>query len=335
MSRLSRLRRRLKGDRKYQDHYKAFINDLIEKGHAERVPAEELSLNNGRVWYIPHHGVYHPRKPEKIRVVFDASAEFKGHSINKHLLQGPDLTNNLVGVLVRFRKEPVALTCDIEGMFLQVFVDVEHRNFLRFFWWEDGDLDKPPAEFRMKVHLFGATSSPGCANFALKTTADDFEKEWGSEAADFVRDDFYVDDGLRSVPTANEAIALVRNTKGLCSRGGLNLHKFISNSKEVNEAIPKDQRASVIRDLDVTRDLLPIEKALGIQWYVESDQLQFRVVLKDRPLTRRGILASVSSIYDPLGLVAPFLMIGKGILQELCKDKTDCDEVVPDSIRPR
>lgn len=108
------------------------MKGLIDKGHAKKVPPEEIALANGRIWYIPHHGVYHPQKPDKIRVVFDASSEFKGESLNKHLLQGPDLTNNLVGVLSRFRKEHVAFMCDIEGMFLQVQVAPEHRNFLRF-----------------------------------------------------------------------------------------------------------------------------------------------------------------------------------------------------------
>ncbi|XP_068734748.1 uncharacterized protein [Montipora capricornis] len=83
----------------------------------------------------------------------------------------------------------------------------------------------------------------------------------------------------------------------------------------------------------MTKDLLPMERALGVQWCVESDHLQFRVELKDRPLTRRGILVSVSSIYDPLGLVAPFLLTGKRIVQELCKGKTEWDEPVPDTIR--
>ena len=113
------------------------MREVIEKGYAERVPAEELLLDNCQIWYIPHHGVYHPKKPGKIRVVFDASAEFKGTSLNRHLLPGPDLTNNLTGVLSRFWKEPVAFMCDIEGMFHQVGVNKEHRNLLRFLWWED------------------------------------------------------------------------------------------------------------------------------------------------------------------------------------------------------
>ena len=88
-------------------------------------------------------------------------------------------------------------------------------------------------------------------------------------------------------------------------------------------------------ELDLNKDVLPIERALGVQWCVDSDHLQFRVELKDRPFTRRGILASISSIYDPLGLAAPFMLTGKQILQELCKDKTDWDEAVPETIRLR
>lgn len=89
-------------------------------------------------------------------------------------------------------------------------------------------------------------------------------------------------------------------------------------------------------ELDLNKDVLPIERALGVQWCVESDHLQFRVELKDRPFARRGMLAFIiSSIYDPLGLAAPFLLTGKQILQELCKDKTDWDEAGPETIRLR
>ena len=227
LSRLERLKQRLKRDRKYRDHYEAFMKEMIDKGQAERVPDDELHLTNGRVWYIPHHGVYHPQKPDKIRVVFDASAEFKGESLNRHLLQGPDLTNSLNGVLCRFRKEPIAFTCDVEGMFHQVFVNPDYRNLLRFLWWDKGNVDSTPTKYRMTVHLFGATSSPGCANFTLKRTADDFEELFGSEPATFVKKDFYVDDGLKSVPSATEASALIKSTKSLLAKGGFNLHKFI------------------------------------------------------------------------------------------------------------
>ena len=202
----------------------------------------------------------------------------------------------------------MAFISDIEGMFHQVNVNYEHRNLLRFLWWEQGDIKKSLVEYCMTVHLFGAESSPGCANFALKMTADDFEEECSNNAADFVRHDFYVDDGLKSVPSVEQAINLVENTKTLCKKVGFNLQKFISNRREVIEAIPVEQHAKEIKELDVTKDLLPIKRALGVQWFMESDELHFSAELKDRPLTRHGILSTVSSVYDPLGLILPFLL---------------------------
>ena len=147
------------------------MKKIIASGYAERVPEMSESKHTPgdqaarkrNVWYIPHHGVYHPKKPKKIRVVFDCAAVHEGESLNKHLLQGPDLKNNLTGVLCSFRQEPIAFMCDIEAMFHQVKGNEEQRDLLRFLWWEEGDLSKEPKEYRMTVHLFGATSSPGCA----------------------------------------------------------------------------------------------------------------------------------------------------------------------------
>ena len=95
------------------------MNDILMKGYAEKVPPEDLQLENGKIWYIPHHGVYHKRK-KILRVVFDCRPPYKGTSLYKVLLQGPDLTNSLIGVLPRFYQEPIAIMADIEGMFHQV-----------------------------------------------------------------------------------------------------------------------------------------------------------------------------------------------------------------------
>ncbi|XP_006822329.1 uncharacterized protein LOC102807461 [Saccoglossus kowalevskii] len=335
VKRLARLKSKMIKDSQYKADYIAFMNDIVDKGFAEKIPADEDSQVEGRIWYIPHHGVYHAKKPRKIRVVFDCSAEYHGEVLNHHLLQGPDLTNNLTGVLCRFRQEPIAFTCDIEGMFHQVGVDSKDRDYLRFLWWEHGKLDQEPIEFRMTVHLFGATSSPGCANFALKASADLYEDEYGTAAAEFVRKDFYVDDGLKSVASPSEAIHLIESSKLLCKRGGFRLHKYISNSKEVIESISPSERAKGIQNIDLHCNELPIERTLGVQWCVELDTFQFRIELKDKPFTRRGILSTVSSVFDPLGLVAPLILTGKRILQELIRDGADWDDAIPADIKVR
>ena len=172
----------LKND-KYREDYVSFVNNFISNGYAERVPVKTTKEGTGQLWYVPHHAVYHPRKPDKIRVVFDCSAKFQGVSLNSELLQGPDLANSLVGVLTRFRQKPVAFTDDVELMFYQVKVPPEQRDYIRFVWWPNGDLNAPLADYCMTVHLFGAVSSPSCCNYALKTTASESEEAYGTEVA--------------------------------------------------------------------------------------------------------------------------------------------------------
>ena len=113
----------------------------------------------------------------------------------------------------------------------------------------------------------------------------------------------------------------------------MRLNKFISNSKEVIATIDPEDRAKELKDLYLNSDALPVERALGVHWCVETDTFQFRITLQDKPLTRRGFLSTVRSVYDPLGFLAPVLLTGRQILQSLCRDKSDWDDPVPDPLR--
>jgi hypothetical protein len=137
-----------------------------------------------------------------------------------------------------------------------------------------------------------------------------------------------VDDGLKSVSTTDEAIELVQKSKTMCE----NLHKFISNSKNLLEIIPQTGRSKSLENINILQDKLPIEKALGIQWCIESDTFRFRIILCDHPLTRRGVLSTLSSLYDPLGLISPVILKGKQILQQMCRNCTDWDCPLPDEL---
>ena len=100
------------------EQYKQFIEEMIDQGHAEKI--EVLEGEEGKTWYIPHNGVYHNNKPSKLRVVFDCSARYKGTCLNDHLLPGPDITNSLIGVLLRFRRVLIGFQGNIKDMFYQV-----------------------------------------------------------------------------------------------------------------------------------------------------------------------------------------------------------------------
>ena len=328
------LRRKLSKNIKFHEEYKLFMADILRKGFAVPITPEEKQGKEDKAWYIPHHGVYHPKK-HKLRVVFDCGATYQGMSLNSQLLQGPDLTNNLTGVLTRFRQEAVAFIADVEAMFHQVKVPEEDSGLLRFLWWPDGNLDKSLEEYKMVVHIFGATSSPSCATFALQQCARDNVGNFDTEVTQTVLKNFYVDDCLKSVRFEKDAITLAKDLLSLCATGGFKLNKWISNSRSLLLSIPEQIRAREMKDLDLDQDILPIERALGVQWCIETDSFIFKIQLQDKPLTRRGILSMVSSIYDPLGMLAPLILSAKQVLQELCGLKLAWDDRIPEYLEKR
>ncbi|XP_067945257.1 uncharacterized protein [Watersipora subatra] len=260
--RLNQLIQRFKRDSILKKEYFNFMQEMIDNGHAE--PVAESTAETGQVWYLPHFSVYHPRKG-KIRVVFDASVHFQNKCLNEELLPGPDHINSLVGILLRFRTKPIALSRDIQKMFLNFKVTTEHRDYL-------------------------------------------------------------------SVASAPEAIKLIGDATKICADANLRLHKFASNNRDVLKSIPITERASEPQGLVLYKDKLPAERTLGLEWRTDDDCFTFSNNLTKKPNTRRGILSVVSQIYDPLGLLAPFLLQGKMIMQRACKESEKWDDDVPEDI---
>lgn len=224
-----------------------------------------------------------------------------GYPANRNRISGTSL--KLVGVLLRFRQDRIAVMADIESMFHQVKVNVHHRDYLRFLWWPNGLLSDKPSVFRMNVHLFGGIWSPSCCNFVLKYTAKEHQSEYSDEVVKVVSDNFYVDDFLKSFATVNEATQLVQQVGSLLEKGGFRLTKWVSNSEEVISAIPPAERSDRGCCL-----CLPsggtLERALGVKWNTLTDTFSFSTIDTNKPATRRGILSIVSSLYDLLDLSA-------------------------------
>ncbi|XP_061196561.1 uncharacterized protein LOC133204832 [Saccostrea echinata] len=145
----------------------------------------------------------------------------------------------------------------------------------------------------MVVHLFGATSSPRCANFCLRKTTQDCTGHFSDEAIKTVLQNFYVDDCLKSVNSVRNGVTLVKELQGPLESGGFHISNLISNIHEVMNSIPVSDRAKEVKDLDFDYYTLPTERALGIQWCVNSDIFQFRLDFNKKPPTRRGILSMV------------------------------------------
>ena len=316
-----------------REKYKATMTDYIEKGHAERIPEEELELNDRPVWYLPHHPVTHPLKPHKVRVVYDCAAKYEGTSLNQQLLPGPDQTNQLIGVLSRFRQETVGVVADIEGMFHQVLVEPKDSDVLRFLWWPNGDLSREMEEYRMVKHLFGATSSPSIANFCLQKTVELHGREFEADTVETVKRNMYVDDLMKSKSTKEEAIVLVSHFREL-QEVVFHLTKCYSNER-VLATIPESERAKSVVNLDLEK--LPTETALGLKWNTEEDKFVWEPLKKilqvanQRPMTRRGIVSAVYSLFDPLGFIAPYIMKAKLLLQTLSRKRLGWDDLIEET----
>lgn len=235
LKRLCSLRRTLEKKPEMREQYIKFMQKMLDNDQAKLASP----LDKGREhWYLPTFAVYHPKKPHQIRVVFNSSTECDGTSLNDILLSGTDLNNTLLGVLLRFRKEPVALTADVEQMFSCFIIREEDRDYLRYLSYEHNDINKKVVEYRMKVHVFGNSPSPALAIYCIRRTAQKGEQEHSSDAREFVERQFYVDDGLTSVATPEEAIDVQRRTREMLAESNLRLHKVASNSSQLMEAFP-------------------------------------------------------------------------------------------------
>ena len=118
----------------------------------------------------------------------------------------------------------------------------------------------------------------------------------------------------------------------MCASGGFKLTKFLSNSKQVLQSIDEADRRQGVKDKDLLDDL-PAEQALGVLWDTETDKFEFRVTLKQKSWTRRGLLSVISSAYNPLGFATPFLLQGKLLIPQLCKENFGWEKTIPDNIQ--
>lgn len=138
----------------------------------------------------------------------------------------------------------------------------------------------------------------------------------------FVERDFYVDDGLKSLPTVEGAVSLLKRTQSILARSNVRLQ----------EAFPSEDYASDLKDLDLETDNLPIQRSLGLNWDLKTDHFVFQVPDAVKPFTRRGVLLTINSLFDPLGFAAPVTIQGKFILRDLSLGNIDWDSPLPQNM---
>ena len=165
----------------------------------------------------------------------------------------------------------------------------------------------------------GNGPSPAVAIYGLRYAIREGAWEYGANTVKFVENSFYVDDALICLPFETKVIDLLQRTQFSLAESNLHLHKFVSKQKAVIDAFSAEDCVLVIKDLDFRGKNAPTQRSLGLVWEIVSDTFTFSVSTMDKPFTGRGVLATVNSVFDPLGLLAPFTIQGRDILRPEAK----------------
>ncbi|XP_060570619.1 uncharacterized protein LOC132728915 [Ruditapes philippinarum] len=210
------------------------------------------------------------------------------------------MVHDLCGILLRFRKHPIAIVADIERAFLQIELQRDQRDVTRFLWLKDIDNPMTNAcniqEFRFCRVPFGVVSSP----FLLGATIEHHLDTFHNEISNKIKNDIYVDNMITGAKDITEAKILYKDAKTIFNAGSMNLREWASNNEEVNSLFSPEDRAEV-----------KSMKVLGLEWNLESDTLSYRsakMLCQSLHATKREILKYVASIFDPLGLISPVIL---------------------------
>ena len=193
---------------------------------------------------------------------------------------------------------------DVEAMYLQVKIPLKDRNALRFLWL-DGEMI---VEYRMTSHLFGGVWCAGSSTYALRRTVLDSPVPVDELIKDTINESFYVDDLLKSVKSFDEAKQVIFETKRVLQHGGFNLTKFVVNHPQLLQKIDVGDRAKEVKEISSQLH----SRALGIKWDVGQDNFYYVSKCEEinGDITKRQMLSQLSSIYDPLGLISPIVLVG-------------------------
>ena len=328
LSRLRSTEKNLKKDDRVAEDYKKTIQAYVEKGYLRKVPLHEQLPNN--VWYLPHFPVVRMDKTTtKVRIVFDCTAKCNGVSLNDMIYAGPKLQQDLFNVLVRFRRNPVGIACDIKEMYLQIEIEEKDRSHFRLLW-RDLDPSREPDVFEFSRVVFGKNSAAMELQFVAQENARRNQDRY-PRAAETVLKSTYMDDSIDSAENDEEGVELYRQLKALWGIASMHARKWISNSPKVIEAIPTEERAT---EIVINSGQDPVIKTLGISWNSTEDLFTVTAspVSPDFQTTKRNVLSKVATIFDPLGFVCPYVIVAKILLQELWTRGYDWDDEVQDEI---
>ena len=368
LNRLRHLQHKLLRNPDLLTEYNRIIEEQLQKGIIEQVNApipgqfEKYTLNKRgeSVHYLPHHAVIHrERATTKIRIVYDGSAKLNESepSLNECLQTGPNLIPKLFDVLLRFRAHPIAITADIEKAFLMIGVAPKDRDVLRFLWFQDPyKLDSPIRQFHFTRVVFGLRPSPALLGAVILHHLDKYSSI-EPQLIEGIKKGLYVDDLITGSDSVASAFQIYTRAKQIMSEGGLNLRKWTTNSPDLLKRIRQAEEAHAgnngstltsVSEEEQTyaqshtglmnpTESQPHNKLLGVLWDSKSDELLVDLSELVRyahslPMTKRSVLRVSAKIFDPLGLLSPFVVKLKLLFRNLCSENVNWDDPVEGEI---
>lgn len=337
-----------KGGDDWSRTYSEQIKDMVDRGVARKLTAEEIKEWQGPVFYISHLAVSNPKSNSTpVRIVFNSSQKSEGVSLNDALAKGPDCyLNNLLGILLRWREERAVLVGDIRKMFNSIYMAEEEQHCHRFLW-RDLETQRTPDVYIIERVTFGDKPAPAICAEAIYKTADMCEEQF-PQVATLLKTSTYVDDIVDSVKDEETAITLAKMTEEVLAKGGFKI-KCWQFSGETASTSQTDNRERLKGEEDCVQ-------VLGIKWDPVADEIMFEAALNFSPkrrgrhteanlaaedipraipeaVTKRMVLEQVMRMYDPIGILSPFVVLAKMYLREAWEVTKEWDEPLPEVLR--
>ena len=311
--RLIRVEKKLSQDPKLREEYDKIVRNQLEEGIVEVAPE---TLTGDRTFYMPHKPVVRESaSTTKVRMVFDASAKPHplANSVNECMYTGPSLQPLLWDILIRARMCTHLVLADTQKAFLQIGVREEDRDAFRFLF----NINGKEQHLRLTRVPFGGESSP----FLLGATLNyhyDQQNEESQETVQALRENTYVDNLMQTGEEVEELEKFKREATSILESAKFPVHKWESDVEYLESEDPTNP-----------------SKILGTAWDKRDDMLEIQVpqLPDNQPLTKRGILSHLASIYDPIGMISPTTVRGKQIYRDTCDETKGWNTEVSDQLK--
>ncbi|XP_063915672.1 uncharacterized protein LOC135131754 [Zophobas morio] len=313
------LEKKFENNYEFRNQYCTFMADYIALNHMQL--ATDQNIHEG--CFLPHHGVIKDSSlTTKVRAVFDASTKSSsGFSLNDYLLPGQNLQTDIFSLLVRSRQYQFVLSADIVKMFRQIWVAPDDWKYQKVLW--RSNLDEPIRIYCLKTVSYGMACAPYLAMRCLRQLAVETADSY-PHASRVILEDFYMDDLLTGTNDETEAITLRDNLINILGSGGFEITKWASNNDALLPQCHSDNTALVRLDENMQT------KTLGLSWDCANDNLKYDFKLQHPiKITKRSVLSTIATVYDPIGILGPVLVSAKLILQKLWQLQSDWDDELP------